>query len=66
MPISQELSENKFRERLQALQHLDHIMPLALGGSNTDDNIQLLRARCNLQKRAKHPVDFMRERGYLI
>lgn len=46
--------------------HLDHIMPLALGGSNTDDNIQLLRARCNLQKRAKHPVDFMQERGYLI
>lgn len=46
--------------------HMDHIMPLALGGSNTDDNIQLLRARCNLQKQAKHPVDFMRQRGYLL
>lgn len=46
--------------------HLDHIMPLALGGSNTDDNIQLLRQRCNNQKHAKHPVDFMQERGFLL
>lgn len=46
--------------------HRDHIMPLALGGSNTDDNIQLLRQRCNNQKKAKHPADFMRERGFLI
>ncbi len=46
--------------------HLDHIMPLALGGSNTDDNIQLLRSQCNHQKHAKHPVDFMQQRGYLL
>lgn len=46
--------------------HIDHIMPLALGGSNTDDNIQLLRKLCNLQKSAKHPVDFMRSRGFLL
>jgi hypothetical protein len=46
--------------------HVDHIMPLALGGVNTDDNIQLLRARCNLQKNAKHPIDFMQERGFLL
>ena len=46
--------------------HLDHIQPLALGGSNTDDNIQLLRKTCNLQKKAKHPVDFMQSRGFLL
>lgn len=46
--------------------HIDHIMPLALGGSNTDDNIQLLRQRCNNQKCAKHPVDFMQSRGFLL
>lgn len=46
--------------------HIDHIIPLALGGSNTDDNIQLLRAECNIQKSAKHPVDFMQQRGFLI
>jgi len=46
--------------------HLDHKMPLALGGTNTDDNMQLLRQRCNNQKHAKHPVDFMQERGFLL
>jgi len=46
--------------------HLDHIMPLALGGTNTDNNIQLLRAKCNQQKHAKHPVAFMQERGLLL
>lgn len=46
--------------------HLDHIMPLALGGSNTDENIQLLRQRCNIQKGAKHPIDFMQQRGLLL
>ena len=46
--------------------HLDHIVPIALGGANEDWNIQLLRAICNLQKSAKHPVDFMQSRGFLI
>lgn len=46
--------------------HLDHILPLALGGTNTDDNIQLLRQRCNGQKHSKHPVDFMQSRGFLL
>lgn len=45
---------------------LDHIMPIALGGSNTDDNIQLLRSFCNNQKHARHPVDFMQSRGFLL
>ena len=46
--------------------HLDHIVPLALGGSNTDDNIQLLRSSCNHQKSAKHPIDFMQSKGFLL
>lgn len=46
--------------------HLDHIIPLALGGSNTDDNMQLLRQRCNNQKHTKHPIDFMQSRGFLL
>ena len=46
--------------------HRDHIMPLALGGNNTDDNIQLLRQICNNQKHTKHPIDFMQERGFLL
>lgn len=46
--------------------HMDHIMPLALGGANIDGNMQLLRATCNLKKHAKHPVDFMQSRGFLL
>ena len=46
--------------------HLDHRMPLVRGGANEDWNMQLLRKICNLQKNAKHPVDFMRQRGFLL
>lgn len=53
-------------EPLQGKYHADHNMPLALGGSNTDDNMQLLHPKCNLQKGAKHPVDFMQSKGLLL
>ena len=46
--------------------HVDHIMPLFLGGKNEDNNIQLLTPRCNSVKRAKHPIDFMRSKGFLL
>lgn len=46
--------------------HIDHIMPLARGGHNGISNIQLLCPTCNLTKSAKHPVDWMQERGYLL
>ena len=46
--------------------HIDHIMPIALGGNNTDDNVQLLTPKCNLSKGAKHPIDFMRSKGVLL
>ena len=46
--------------------HIDHIIPLALGGKNTDDNVQLLRPRCNQRKSAKHPIDYMQSKGLLL
>lgn len=52
--------------RIDKEYHLDHNMPIALGGSNTDDNIQLLCKSCNLKKHAKHPVDYMQSLGYLL
>jgi 5-methylcytosine-specific restriction endonuclease McrA len=39
--------------------HLDHILPLALGGPNTDENVQLLCRLCNQRKGAKHPTDWI-------
>jgi len=44
--------------------HLDHRMPLALGGLNTPDNVQLLCPRCNHTKGAKHPDVFEVEIGF--
>jgi len=46
--------------------HLDHIMPLSLGGPNADENMQLLCPQCNMQKSAKHPIEFMQQRGFLL
>jgi 5-methylcytosine-specific restriction endonuclease McrA len=42
--------------------HLDHIMPLSLGGRNDDKNVQLLLPRCNLQKFVSPPEKFMAQR----
>lgn len=39
--------------------HVDHIMPLALGGKHEDNNLQLLCTACNLAKGPKHPDDFI-------
>lgn len=38
--------------------HVDHIMPLVLGGSNWPDNLQLLCPRCNMKKGSKHPDEW--------
>jgi len=34
----------------EGLYHLDHIVPISRGGKNTEDNVQLLLPKCNLQK----------------
>lgn len=46
--------------------HLDHIIPLYLGGKNIDSNVQLLRAECNLKKGKIDPIDYMQSKGFLI
>ena len=39
--------------------HVDHIMPLILGGSNHPSNLQCLCQKCNLSKGGKHPDDWI-------
>lgn len=46
--------------------HIDHVMPLVLGGSNWISNIQLLCPHCNLSKGRMHPIDWARENGRLL
>lgn len=46
--------------------HIDHVIPLSAGGTNTDDNVQLLCFDCNVSKGKKDPVIFMQSRGFLL
>lgn len=43
--------------------HIDHILPLVLGGSNFPTNLQLLCPKCNVAKGAKHPDEYERVIG---
>ncbi len=46
--------------------HIDHVVPLSAGGTNTDDNVQLLCFECNVSKGAKPSHVFMQSRGFLL
>lgn len=46
--------------------HIDHIVPLARGGSNDKYNLQCLCPTCNMKKSAKDPITWAAEHGRLL
>jgi 5-methylcytosine-specific restriction endonuclease McrA len=46
--------------------HVDHIQPLARGGTHWPRNLQILCPFCNVNKSSKDPLFFMRQMGFLL
>lgn len=46
--------------------HLDHRMPLVLGGTNNRDNLQYLCPPCNLKKCRMHPDEYAARHGVSV
>lgn len=46
--------------------HVDHMVAIAMGGSNAPNNIQILCPACNIKKSAKDPIIFAQSVGLLI
>lgn len=46
--------------------HVDHIIALAVGGSNDRRNLQILCPTCNCSKGAKDPIQFAQQNGKLL
>jgi 5-methylcytosine-specific restriction endonuclease McrA len=54
------------RCKLNSKYHVDHITPLAKGGSNWPSNLQLCCPPCNLTKQAMDPIEYAQSIGRLI
>lgn len=50
----------------QRHRHLDHILPLALGGEHSSANLCIACPKCNSAKGALHPNDFAAQQVFLL
>ena len=53
-------------KKIGKLYHIDHVIPLASGGSHTIDNIVISCPSCNLRKSNKDPYQFALSVGKLL
>lgn len=54
------------RTKLDDRATIDHIIPIALGGTNARKNLQMLCVSCNSSKQAKPPETWYRQQGFLV
>jgi 5-methylcytosine-specific restriction endonuclease McrA len=54
------------RKKLGEKYDVDHVVPIAKGGSNARSNLQLTHPLCNQRKNRKDPLDHMRSLGFLL
>lgn len=69
IPRIRELQKNRCaicRASLRKGDHLDHIVPLARGGTHSPGNLQLLCPPCNLAKSNRDPIVHMQSLGRLL
>lgn len=54
------------RKSVKTGYHVDHITPIARGGTNWPTNLQILCPPCNQHKHASDPIEFAQRKGRLL
>lgn len=50
---------------LDGVYHIDHVVPVAKGGTNSLDNLVLACPTCNRNKSAKDPIEYANSIGWV-